>query len=301
LATLASKVSPAPAPTDAQRDTARALTRDSLLGLYDDIQVALRAATLRGGWISIPDVVGPIKARETPEAMVPLTGDGGSMNPPPTYATSNVGYWNVEHFQPNAPEDERLQSVTIAQNYLKNGMGPYSAHEGFPGHHLQLSIARLHKDPLRSILPDGVQNEGWGLYAEEALYDHGGLGDTPESRTAFLRSYRHRIARVIFDAHIERGEWNLQRAADFKDHAASGKGKIDEDLLRSIQWPTQLVWYFAGKLEILRLREELKKRQGTKFDERAFHDTLLAEGSVPIALIRAKMLGEPMPDIAPKL
>ena len=297
LTPLTAKLAPPVPATQAQIDAAHALTRDSLLGLYDGIEVALRAATVQGGWVSIPDAVGPIRSRETPDAMVPLSGDGGSMNPPPTYVSSNIGYWNVEHFHKEWTEAERLKKVTIAENYLRNGMGPYSAHEGFPGHHLQLSIARLNKDPLRSILPDGVQNEGWGLYAEQALYDHGGLGNTPESRAAYLRSYRHRIARVIFDAKIERGEWDLQRAADFKDRAAKGKGEIDEDLLRSIHWPTQLVCYFAGKLEIVRLRDEMKKRQGAKFDERTFHDALLAEGSVPVALIRAKMLGEPMPDI----
>jgi hypothetical protein len=299
LAALKPKLAATATATAAQEAAARALTGQALLGMYDGIQVSLRNATTRGGWVSIPESVGPIHARETPDALVPLTGDGGSMNSPPTYVASNVGYWNVEHFHADWSEKERLAAVTGAESYLRNGMGPYAAHEGFPGHHLQLGIARLHKDPLRSILPDPVEIEGWALYAEEALWNHGGLGDTPASRSALLRSYRHRIARVIYDAHVERGEWTLQRAADFKTHAPAGKGKIDEDLLRAIQWPTQLVCYFAGKLQIVRLKEEMKRRLGPKFDERAFHDALLAEGSVPLALVRAKMLGEPIPEPSP--
>jgi hypothetical protein len=294
LATLEPKLAPV-TPTPAQADMARALTREALLGLYDATEVSLRAAPLKGRWVSIPDAVGPVRARETPDAMVPLTGDGGSMNPPPTYVAGNVAFWNVEHFRPEWSEGERLAKVTIAQGFAKNRFGAYAAHEGFPGHHLQLAIARLHKDPLRSILPDPVQNEGWALYAEEALWEHGGMDPVPASRDAMLRSYRFRIARVMYDVNIERGDWDLQRGADFKSKAAPGKGEIDEDILRAIQWPTQLVCYFAGKLEIVRLRDELKKRQGAKFDERAFHDALLAEGSVPIALVRAKMLGEPIP------
>ncbi len=294
---LEPRLAPKAAPTDAQRAAARALTRDGLLGLYDDVQAQLRASTIQSGFVSVPDFVGPVRARETPDAMVPLTGDGGSMNPPPTYVASNVGYWNVEHFHADWPEEERLDAVVGAQGFRTNGMGPYAAHEGFPGHHLQLEYARVSPDPLRSILPDPVQNEGWALYAEEALFDHGGLGAGPDTRYRVLRSLRHRIARVIFDANIERGAWDLEQGADFKWRLEPAKRKVDEDLLRSIQWPTQLVCYWAGKREIVALRDDVKKRLGDKFDDRAFHDAFLREGSIPVALIRAKMLGEPIPGI----
>ena len=141
---------PLPPPTEAQVTIARNLTRETQLGLYDTLEEELRAATIRGGWVTIPDAVGPIRARETPDAMIPLTGDGGSMNPPPTYGKSNVGWWNVDHFHADAPEADRIQRVVAAQNWSVSGTGPYAAHEGFPGHHLQLSIARLIADPLRS-------------------------------------------------------------------------------------------------------------------------------------------------------
>jgi hypothetical protein len=297
-AAIAAIPTPPPvAPTPEQTATAAALTRDGTLALYDAIEEENRAATVRGGWVTIPDTVGPIHARETPEAMVPLTGDGGSMNPPPTYWASNVGWWNVEHFRADAPEKDRLETVVDAQGFKDNGMGPYSAHEGFPGHHLQLAIARLNPDPIRSILPDPVQNEGWGLYAEEAFFEHGGLGSTDAARRSYLRSYRFRIGRVIYDVNIETGMWDLQQAADWKDGAAPGQGRIDPNLLRSVNWPAQLVCYYAGKSQILALREAWRAKKGAAYSDRAFHDAFLAEGSIPIALIRAKMLGEPVPDI----
>jgi hypothetical protein len=296
LATLPPRPPP-PAPTAAQLDEAHALTREGLLALYDGVESANRAATVKGGWVSIPDGVGPIHARETPDAMVPLTGDGGSMNPPPTYATSNIGYWNVEHFRPEWTEDERVETVIDAEGFLTNGMGPYAAHEGFPGHHLQLAIARLNPNPLRSILPDPAQNEGWGLYAEEALYEHGGLGTSQDSERSYLGSYRGRIRRVVYDVNIETGAWDLQQAADFKGQAAPGKGHVDEDILRSINWPTQLICYYVGKSQIVQLRDDYRAKMGASYDERAFHNAFLAEGSIPVALIRAKLLGEPVPDL----
>ncbi len=129
----------------------------------------------RPGAASAPSI-----ARETPDAMVPLTGDGGSMNPPPTYVKSTVGDWNVEHFHEDWTVDRRVEAVLGALNQRVNGMGPYAAHEGVPGHHLQLSIARLVKDPIRSILADGIQNEGWALYAEDMFWRDGGLGPSAE-------------------------------------------------------------------------------------------------------------------------
>jgi hypothetical protein len=283
-------------PSKDQQERAAALTRDGMLGLYDQTEVALRSATLDGGFVTIPDGVGPIHARETPDAMVPLTGDGGSMNPPPPLADTNIGHWNVEHFQADWPVATRIEKVVSAEGWQKNGMGPYAAHEGFPGHHLQLAIARLHADPIRSILPDPVQNEGWALYAEEELWSHGGFGPSDQATAAVLRSYRFRIARVCYGINIETGVWDLQQGADFQQHAEAGKGRIGEDVLRVIQWPTQLICYFAGKRQIVALKAEYRQKFGRAYSDRAFNDAFLAEGSIPVALIRAKLLGEPVPE-----
>lgn len=288
---------PEVAPDEAARVEAAALTQERLLALYDSVQAANRAATIAGGWVTVPEAVGPILTRPTPEAMIPLTGDGGSMNPPPTYAASNIGYWNVEHFTPDWTEAARLQTVTAWRGFRENGAGTYAAHEGFPGHHLQLSIARLNPDPIRSILPDCPQNEGWGLYAESVFAAHGGLGSGPGAQRAVLGSSRGRVARVVYDVQIEQGSWTLQEAADWKYRAAPGEGRIDEDLARAVNWPTQLVCYQGGKSQIIALRDAVAAREGAAFDERRFHDAFLAEGSIPIALIRAKMLGEPVPDL----
>jgi hypothetical protein len=284
-------------PSQDQQERAAALTRDGMLGLYDQIEVALRQATLDGGFVTIPDGVGPIRARETPDAMVPLTGDGGSMNPPPPLADTDIGYWNVERFQADWPVATRIEKVVSADGWHKNGMGPYAAHEGFPGHHLQLAIARLHADPIRSILPDPVQNEGWALYAEEELWSHGGFGPSDQATAAVLRSYRFRIARVCYGINIETGVWDLQQGADFQQHAEAGKGRINEDVLRVIQWPTQLICYFTGKRQIVALKAEYRQKLGPAYSDRAFNDAFLAEGSIPVALIRAKLLGEPVPGL----
>jgi hypothetical protein len=298
MGALKPTLAPEPKATPEQLELAKSLTREKLLSLYSQIAVDDLAALKKSGVVSVPDGVGPIVARETPDAMVPLTGDGGSMNPPPTYVTSNLGYWNVEHFHADWSQDRRVEAVLGALHQHINGMGPYAAHEGVPGHHLQLSIARLIEDPIRSILPDSVQNEGWALYAESMFQRAGGLGPSDEARYVTLGSWRHRVRRVIWDVNVESGYWTLQQAGDFKSEAAEpGKGTADEDVQRTINWPAQLICYFSGKTQIVRLREDYKKKMGATYSDRDFHDKLLAVGSIPYVFARAKLLGEPVPDL----
>jgi uncharacterized protein (DUF885 family) len=292
MAELKPQLEPAPAADAKVKRLAADLTRDSLLGLYDRIEENYRTSLLRSGVVSVPPGVGPIRARETPDAMVPLTGDGGSMNPPTAIGGDNVGWWNVEHFHKTWTMKQREAEVIDAVDYRETGMGPYAAHEGLPGHHLQLSIARLESNPLRKILSDGVQNEGWALYAEDMFWRSGGLGNSKRAEYDTLASYMHRIKRVYIDVNVERGNWTLQQAADFR-----ALHRPDEDILRAINWPTQLIDYFAGKQQILALRDDYRRKMGARYSDREFHDALLRVGSVPLVMARARLLGEPVPGL----
>ena len=284
-----------PLPAAMERQAA-ALTQASLLALYDGIQQRLRAHIEATGFITIPPGVGPVKARVTPDAMVPLTGDGGSMNPPPPFIADDTGWWNVEHFNDAMPLPQRRQQVWTALQAEQVGMGPYAVHEGLPGHHLQLAIARLNRNPLRNVFADVVQNEGWALYAEQLMWEQGGLGPTPQAQAAMLRSWRARIRRVVYDVNVATGRWTLQQAADWRAQAAPGQARLDPEIQRTVNWPSQLMSYFAGKEQILALKADCRQRWGASFSERRFNDELLALGSVPYVFARSRLLGEPVPD-----
>jgi hypothetical protein len=296
IAELKPRVQPAPEPSPAELALAKDLNQEKLLGLYDDIARADREFLDKSDLLTVPPGVGPIHARPTPEAMIPLTGDGGSMNPPPPFVDSNVGWWNVEHFKDDWTIERRTQRVVNALESKRTFMGPYAAHEGVPGHHLQLSIARLNPNPLRNLLQDNPMVEGWAMYAEEIFWRAGGFGDSPEAESRKLGSWRGRIRRVFYDVCVECGDWTLQDAADFRGQARHGKGSVDEDVLRAINWPAQLIGYFSGKMQILELKAAYREKLGAAYTERKFNDALLAEGSIPVALIRAKLLGEPVPE-----
>lgn len=288
---------PLPTPTPEQRALAATLDQPRLLALYDEVAATERAFLDSHDLFTIPKAVGPIHARPTPAAMIPLTGDGGSMNPPPPVGRSNVGWWNVEHMDTTWTVDQKANRIALTQGFRETWMGPYAAHEGVPGHHLQLSIARLNPNPLRWIFQDNVLCEGWAMFAEEVFWRAGGLGDTPTASYRALGSWRSRIRRVVYDVNIERGDWTLQQAADYKRNTEPGKGKVDEDIMRSINWPTQLIGYFTGKMQLMDLRREYRARLGAAYTDRKFNDAVLAEGSIPVALIRARLLGQAVPQL----
>ena len=295
IATLAPQLPP-PAPLPAAlEDAAVHLDQAALLVLYDAIQADYRATIASAGFVTIPTGTGAIRARVTPDAMVPLTGDGGSMNPPPPFIGDPTGWWNVEHFDPAQPLAEREEIVRRAAQFRQNGMGPYAAHEGMPGHFLQLSVARLNADPLRSLFQDAVQNEGWALYAEQEMWEQGGLGRSVAAHHSMLQGWRFRIRRVVYDVNVETGAWTLQQAADYRAQAAAGSVRPDAEILRAINWPAQLICYFAGKEQILALKADYRRKMGAAYSERRFNDELLALGSVPYVFARARMLGEPVP------
>jgi len=296
MAELRPRLQEAAPATPGQIELAGNLDQKALLALYDEIVRADRAFLDSAGLVTIPAAVGPILARPTPEPIIPLSGDGGSMNPAPPIGGSNVGWWNVEHVPADWSMERRADRVVSMQGWQRTGMGPYAVHEGVPGHHLQLSLARLHPNPLRNLLGDTGFIEGWAMYAEEMFWRAGGLGDSPDAEFATVRSWRGRIRRVFYDVHVECGDWTLQEAADFRAQVRRGRGEIDNDVLRAINWPAQLICYFAGKMQILELREAWRRKLGPEYTDRKFHDALLAEGSIPVALIRAKLLGEDVPE-----
>ena len=107
-----------------------------------------------------------------------------------------------------------------------------------------------------------------------------------------------RVVQLMAENGIETSISNRRayQGADWKRQTAPGGAMVDPDVRRSVNWPTQLICYFAGKEQILALKADYRKKLGADYSERRFHDELLALGSVPYVFARAKMLGEPVPD-----
>jgi uncharacterized protein (DUF885 family) len=164
-------------------------------------------------------------------------------------------------------------------------------HEGYPGHHLDLSLAqeRTGAHPVARILGNSGYSEGWGLYAEE-LANEMGLYSGDLAQLGRLSSAAFRAARLVVDPGLHRLGWSREQAIAYMlAHTVLSREGATSEVDRYIVNPGQATAYMTGRLEILRLRDEAERRLGDRFDIRAFHDRVLGAGRVPLPFLRAEV------------
>ena len=161
-----------------------------------------------------------------------------------------------------------------------------SIHEAYPGHHLQLSIAVKHPSLTRLLADAPEFTEGWAMYAEQMMREHG-FDDGPSFRLAMHTDVIWRACRIILDIRMHRGDLSVEEAIDFLVANTSFElPNARAEVHRYTYTPTYQLSYLLGKVLILGLREDERRRLGGQFDLRAFHDALLRNGSIPISFQR---------------
>jgi uncharacterized protein (DUF885 family) len=167
-----------------------------------------------------------------------------------------------------------------------------SIHEAYPGHHLQLAIAARHPSLTRAQVDAPEFTEGWGMYSEQMMREQG-FDDGPEFRVALATDAIWRAARIVLDVRMHRGEVSIEDATDFLvEHTGFERPNALAEARRYTSTPTYNLSYLLGKVLLLRLREEERRRLGAAFSLRAFHDALLRGGSLPISFHRRALHGE---------
>jgi uncharacterized protein (DUF885 family) len=164
-------------------------------------------------------------------------------------------------------------------------------HECEPGHSFQLALSSEQKDlpSFRRNLYFSGMGEGWGLYSEW-LGDELGIYRTPYEKFGQLSYDMWRAARLVIDTGIHQYGWSRQQAIDYlASHTALTQHEVETEVDRYISWPGQALAYKLGELTILRLRKDAETTLGPKFDERRFHDAVLALGSVPLNVLEDQM------------
>jgi len=164
-------------------------------------------------------------------------------------------------------------------------------HESAPGHAFQLPLAREHKQQpdFRQHTYLSAYGEGWALYCE-LLGLEMGMYDTPYDRFGMLNYQIWRAARLVVDTGIHSQGWTRDRAiAYLRDYTALPQHEIETEVDRYIAWPAQALSYYLGEDAIVKSRAKAEKALGPKFNVRAFHDTVLELGSVPIPVLQARI------------
>jgi len=160
-----------------------------------------------------------------------------------------------------------------------------AVHEAFPGHFLQGAISN--RSSIIHLLAHATETvEGWAHYCEQMMIEHGFV-TSPESKLIQIKDGIWRAVRIIVDVKLSRGEMRFDEAVDMlmKEAGVSREGAVAE-VRRYTQSPGYPLSYLLGKHLILQLREEIKQKMGRKYSEKFFHDTITANGHLPISMLR---------------
>lgn len=167
-------------------------------------------------------------------------------------------------------------------------------HEVIPGHHLQGYMNARHR-PWRRTFRTPFWTEGWALYWEFRLWDLG-FPQSPENRIGMLFWRMHRCARIIFSLNFHLEKMTAQQAVDFLvDRVGHERENAAAEVRRSFETsyePLYQAAYMLGGLQFRALNEELVK--SGKMTEKAFHDAILQNGPMPVELVRASLLKQPL-------
>jgi len=163
-------------------------------------------------------------------------------------------------------------------------------HESAPGHAFQMPIALEQTDvpPFRRAYISAY-GEGWALYCER-LGSEMGMYETPYETFGMLSYQAWRAARLVVDTGIHAMGWTRAQAqAYMHDNTALSDHEIETEVDRYISWPGQALSYYLGEMAIVESRRKAEAALGDRFDIRAFHDTVLQLGSVPLPVLRARI------------
>ncbi len=162
-----------------------------------------------------------------------------------------------------------------------------TAHEAVPGHHNQIALQQeLELPKFRKYLTGFTAFvEGWALYTEHLGIEMG-LYDSPEKNMGRLSYEMWRACRLVVDTGLHAKGWTKPQAIAFmRENTALTDANIEAEVNRYISWPGQALGYKIGELKIRELRARAEKALGPKFDLRAFHDTVLSQGAVPLDVL----------------
>ena len=200
-----------------------------------------------------------------------------------------------QHYFPGTPDGSRpgIYYVHLSDmaSMPKSTLEGVAYHEGNPGHHMQISIAQeLESVPqFRTQSHYTAYSEGWGLYAEALAKEMGGY-ENPYYDFGRLVNEIWRAIRLVVDTGLHAKGWTEADGIKyFTENSSITPGAIKAEVQRYMVMPGQATSYKIGMLKIQELREKAEKALGDKFDIRAFHDTILGGGAMPLEILERQV------------
>src|SRR6185437_6683133 len=242
--------------------------------------------------ITIPDGQPPILEPTPPFERATTEA---SMDTPGTYETRDrKAFFNVT--TPDTTWDAKRTEEWMKT--FNNSMIPGTAiHEVYPGHFVQFLWIGNNPSKIRKLIFSGTNAEGWAHYTEQMMLDEGyGNGDA-KLRLGQIQDALLRDARYIVGISMHTGKMTFDEAVQFFQKEGYQPESVAEvETKRGTSDPTYLV-YTLGKLEIMKLRDDYRKKMGNAFSLQQFHDEFLRQGFPPIKIVRETMLGDNSPTL----
>jgi uncharacterized protein (DUF885 family) len=192
---------------------------------------------------------------------------------------------------PVDPQSSKREQEEKLKGHYYGKLPVTALHEAYPGHHLQLVYANSVGSLPRKLgaLLSSLFVEGWAFYCEE-LMEQLGYIDQPLQRLARLSDQLWRAARIILDVSLHTRRMNVEEGIDFLvEKAGLERSNAQAEVRRYTASPTQPMSYLIGKLEIVKLIDEYKKRH-PQASLQEVHDAVLSCGSLPPRLMRERLL-----------
>lgn len=237
------------------------------------------------------DPTKPLVVRKEPAYMAGTAG--ASISSPGPYDKNGNTYYNVGSF--GGWDKARIESYLREYNHYI--LQILNIHEAIPGHYTQLVYSNQSPSIIKSIFGNGAMVEGWAVYTELMMLENGYGAEegattaTPEMWLMYYKWNLRSTCNTILDYSIHTKNLSKEEALTFlMNDAFQQKAEAEGKWKRASLSQVQLCSYFTGYSEIYDLREELKKKQGDKFNLKAFHEKFLSYGSAPVKLIRELML-----------
>ena len=252
-------------------------TPEAMREEYADWTERARQFLLDTGLVTMPEGE-ECKVAPSPPFQRPVLAVA-SYSEPPAFRSSLTGTFFVP-FPPEGTSPEEVQKRLETNS--RHSIPAVSVHEAYPGHHWHLITVQQQARPIRKVLGTSYFTEGWALYAEKLMREHGFFTD-PRHELCQLDARIFRAARIVVDTSLHIGDMDFEEAVTFMSTNASlSEPTARAEVGRYCSWPTQAASYLTGALEIERIRGRFFASGAG--DITRFNDTIAGSGMLPIAL-----------------
>jgi uncharacterized protein (DUF885 family) len=229
--------------------------------------------------VTIPSEVRP-RVEETPPFA--RAGSFASMDTPGAFETrATEAFYYVTPVEPEWDAKHKEEHLRLFNPYV---VAIIDVHEVWPGHYLQFLYAPRFPSKTRKLVFCGTNAEGWAHYAEQMMVDEGFGGGDPKYRLAQLQEALLRDCRYVVGIKLHTQGMTVEEGARvFIEKGFQEPANAFEESRRGAYNPTYL-YYTLGKLQIQELRDEYRSKTGASLKQ--FHDAFVAQGGLPIALVR---------------